>query len=180
MKTNLEAECERRSALYKKYKRGANALDGVDTALLTAGMGLGIGGVGLLSTIIAAPVVLGLEIAALSCGALGVVSKFAGRRLAIKARKHDEIRVLAESKLNTISDLVSRALMDGRISEDEFRLIVDEVDKYYQMKAEIRAGARRAHAGVKTPVLDEETKKSLIQQGRDEVRTSFIKKLSTP
>ena len=69
---------------------------------------------GLLSTIIAAPVVLGLEIAALACGALGVTGKFVGRRLAAKARKHDEIRVLAERKLNTIADHVLGALLDRR------------------------------------------------------------------
>ena len=45
-------------------------------------MGVGIGGVGLLSTIIAVPVVLGLEIAALTCGAMGVVGKYVARRLA--------------------------------------------------------------------------------------------------
>lgn len=176
LKEYLEKEKDRRAQLYKKYRCGVNALDGVDTALLTAGMGMGIGGVGLLSTIIAAPVVLGLEIAALTCGVLGVAGKFIGRRLAVKAKKHDQIRVLAESKLNTIANHVSTALMDGRISDEEFRLIIDEVNKYDQMKAKIRAGARKAHAAV---VLDEKTKNSLIQRGRDEARASFIKKLST-
>ncbi len=177
LKKHLEDEREKRGRLYKKYRRGVNALDGVDTALLTAGMGMGIGSVGLLSTIIAAPVVLGLEIAALACGVLGVTGKFISHRLALKAKKHDEIRVLAESKLNTITDHVSAALMDGQISEGEFRLIVDEVSKYNQMKAEIRAGAQKAHAAV---ALDEETKNSLIQRGRDEARASFMKKLAAP
>ena len=40
--------------------------------------------------------------------------------LAVKARKHDEIRALAESKLNTITEHISGALMDGRISDEEF------------------------------------------------------------
>ena len=177
LKQHLEDERDKRSQLYKKYSRGVNALDGVHTALLAAGMGMGIGGVGLLSTIIAAPVVLGLEIAALACGVLGATGKFVGRRLAVKARKHDEIRVLAESKLNTISDHISGALVDGQISDEEFRLVVDEVSKYNQMKAEIWAGARKAHA---TITLDEETKNSLIQRVRDEARASFIKKLAAP
>ena len=56
------------AALYKNYRRGVNAADGVNTAVLAAGMGMGIG---LLSTIIVAPVVLGLEAAALACGLLG-------------------------------------------------------------------------------------------------------------
>ena len=138
---------------------------------------MGIGGVGLLTTVIAAPVVLGLEIAALGCGLLGVAGKFIGRRLSVKAKKHDEVRVLAESKLNTIADHVSRALTDGQISDEEFRLIIDEAQKYTQMKAEIRTGAKKAHAAV---TLDEETKNSLIQQGRDEARASLMEKLTGP
>ena len=175
LRTYLEEEREKRANLYKKYRRGINAIDGIDTVLLTVSIGMGAGGTVLLSTIIAAPVVLGLEIGALACGALGVTGKFIGRRLAVKAKKHDGIRLLAESKLNTIIDLVSRALMDGQISDQEFHLITDEVSKYTKLKAEIRAASKKAH----TP-LDEEMKNSLIKQGRDEVRGEFIKKLASP
>ena len=177
LRKHLEDEKDKRSQLYKKYRRGINAVDAADTALISASMGMGIGGVGLLTTVIAAPVVLGLEIAALGCGLLGVAGKFIGRRLSVKAKKHDEVRVLAESKLNTIADHVSRALTDGQISDEEFRLIIDEVQKYTQMKAEIRTGAQKAHAAV---TLDEETKNSLIQQGRDEARASLMEKLTGP
>ena len=177
LRKHLEDEKDKRSQLYKKYRRGINAVDAVDTALISASMGMGIGGVGLLTTVIAAPVVLGLEIAALGCGLLGVAGKFIGRRLSVKAKKHDEVRVLAESKLNTIADHVSRALTDGQISDEEFRLIIDEAQKYTQMKAEIRTGAQKAHAAV---TLDEETKNSLIQQGRDEARASLMEKLTGP
>ena len=106
-----------------------------------------------------------------------MAGKFVSRRLTVKAKKHDQIRVLAESKLNTIADYVSTALLDGKISDDEFRLIVGEITKYDQMKAEIRAGAQKAHTAV---TLDEGTKNSLIKRGRDEARDSFIKKLTTP
>ena len=40
--------------------------DGVDTALVSASVGMGIDGAGLLCTIIAAPIVLGLELASLA------------------------------------------------------------------------------------------------------------------
>ncbi|KAI0234307.1 hypothetical protein LSAT2_015484, partial [Lamellibrachia satsuma] len=93
-----------------------------------------IGGVGLLSTIIVAPVVLGQEAAALACGLLGVAGKVVSRRLAVKAMKHDESRVLAIGKLNTIADDVSTALIDGEIADHEFRLIQDEVEKYHQVR----------------------------------------------
>ena len=130
---------------------------------------MGIGGVGLLSTNIAAPVVLGLEVAALGCGHLSAAGKFVSRRLSVKAKKHDEVMILAGSKLNSIS-----ALTDGQVSDEEFHIVVDEVHKYTQMKAKIRARTKKAHAAV---TFDEE---ALIQRGRDEARASFMKKLAAP
>ena len=104
-------------------------------------------GVGLSTTIIAAPVAIGLQAGAIACGLLGAGGRFICRRLEVKARKHDQIRVLAVSKLNSIADRISAALTDDKISEEEFRLILSEVDKYNQMKAEIRRG-RQKEGGV--------------------------------
>jgi hypothetical protein len=169
----LEKEIDVRRALYKKYRRGINAVDGVDTALVAASLGMGAAGVALLTTIVAAPIVLGLEIAAVACGLAGMAGKFVGRRLLVKAQKHDEVRVLAEAKLNTISSHISQALRDDQISDEEYQLILDEMDKYGHLKAEIRAQAHKAHAAV----IDETTKTKLIQQGREEAKASMIKKL---
>ena len=155
LKRQLKEERDRRAALYIKYRRGVNAADGVDTALLNASMGMGIGCVGLLSTIVAAPVVLGLDATTLTCGLLGVAGKVVSCRLAVKDKKHGEIRVLALGKLNTIADHMSTDLTDGEISDHEFRLVLDEVEKYNTLKGQIRAGA---HAAV---VTDEETKNPL-------------------
>ena len=91
-----------------------------------------------LSTIIAVPVAVGLQAGAIVCGLLGAGGKFIGRWLGVKARKYDQIRVLAVSKLNSIADRISAALTDDKISEEEFRMVLSEVDKYNQMKAEIR------------------------------------------
>ena len=71
--------------------------------------------------------------------------------------KNDEICVLAESKLNTISDHVSKALEDHTITDDKFKLVLNEVRKYHELEAEIRARAAHAHDAVK---LDEAEKKS--------------------
>ena len=138
MRFRLEKERDFRASMYKKYRRGANVVDGIDTALSETSVGLAASGVGLLSTIIAAPVALGLQAGAIVCGLLGALGKLVGRRLQAKARKHDLIRGLAESKLNTIADHISVALNDDKIIEEEFRLILSEVDKYNQMKTKIR------------------------------------------
>ena len=136
VRSRLEKERDFRASLYKKYRRGANAVDGLDTTLSVASAGLAASGVGLLSTIIAAPVAVGLQAGGIVCGLLGAGGKFIGQRLHVKARKHDPGP--AGSKLNTIADRISTALTDDKISKEEFRLILSELDKYDQMKAEIR------------------------------------------
>ena len=171
LQRQLEKERDTRACLHKKYKRGVNVLDGIDMALATASMGLGVSGAGLLSTIVAAPVVLALEVAALGCGLAGIGGKFISRKLQIKSEKHDQIRLLAEAKINTVSDHISKALRDGEVSDVEFRLILDEYDKYRNMKNEIRAGAKLSGA------LDDEAKNALIAQGREEARASMLQRL---
>lgn len=174
LKKSLEQERNDRAAIYKKYMRGVKSVDIIDSSLVVASLGMGIGGAALLSTIVAAPIVLGLEVGACVCGILSMAGKFVRKRLEVKARKHDEIRVLADSKINTIIDYVSAALINNNISDEEFRLITGEVDKYNKMKADIRAGARKKYGDIS---LDEEAKKLLIQQGRDEAKAVILKQL---
>ena len=46
--------------------------------------------------------------------------------------------MLAKSKLNSIETLMSQALIDLYISQEEFKTIVNEKEKYEQMKKNIR------------------------------------------
>ena len=128
-------------------------------------------GVGLLTTIIAAPVAIGLQAGAIACGLLRAGGRFICWKLEAKARKHDQIWVLAVSKLNSIADRISTALTDDKISEEEFRLILSEVNKYDQMKAEIRRG-RQKEGG-----LSENEKKQLMNLMRDEAMLTARSKL---
>ena len=95
-------------------------------------MGLAASGVGLLSKIITASVAIGNQAAAIACGLLGAGENFIRRRLQAKAKKHDQIRVLAELKLDSIADRISAALTNDKMSDEEFRLILSGVDKYDQ------------------------------------------------
>ena len=137
----LEKEQDFRASLYKKIPAGGSMSSMEDTTLSVASLGLAASVIGLLSTIIVVPVAVGLQAGAIVCGLLGAGRKFIGQRLGVKARKHDQIRVLAESKLNTVADRISTALTDDKISKEEFRLILS-VDKYDQMKAEIHRGCQ--------------------------------------
>ena len=46
--------------------------------------------------------------------------------------------MLAKSKLNSIETLMSQALVDLDISHDEFKTIVNDKEKYDQIKESIR------------------------------------------
>ena len=150
-----------RKALYKKYKRGINLTDGFDTLLISTSVILA--GVGL-----AIPVLLPLEIVAVVCGCMGVCVKAFRRKLMSKAQKHYEIKTIADSKLNSIKDLVSKALTDGQISENEFTLMLDELDKYNKLKDNIHS---------KQTGLSEAERKKLIEEGKAQAKNEMKKKI---
>ena len=56
-----------------------------------------------------------------------------------KKKKHDEILMLAKTKLNSIETLISQALIDMVISHEEFITILNEKDKYEKMKDNLRS-----------------------------------------
>ena len=55
-----------------------------------------------------------------------------------KKKKHKKIILLANSKLNIIEVLISKALTDSNISYDEFALINIVLKEFYDMKEEMK------------------------------------------
>ena len=133
--------------------------------MVGATMGLGVAEIGLLSTIIAAPVTIAMEAVAIGTGFLSIIGAQVNKKLALKAEKHEKIKTLADAKLNTISDHISKALKDDHISDDEFSLIISELEKFNSMREEIRSKIKIG--------IDEATKQSLINQGRENAMKSF-------
>ena len=83
-----------------------------------------------------------MEGVAIGAGLLSIVGKYANKKLSIKAQKHERIKILAEAKLNTINDQISKALNDGQISVEEFSLIMSELHTFQEMKNNIKIKAR--------------------------------------
>ena len=150
-----------RKALYKKYKRGIDTTDGVDTVFISASVIMV--GVGL-----AVPALLPIEIVAIVCGCMGVCIKLVRHKLMSKAQKYYEIKTLGESKLNSIKNLISTALNGGQISEQEFKMVLDELDKYNDLKD-------KTHT--KQSGLSEQEKKKLIKQGKAQALSAIQKKI---
>ena len=158
----LIIERDMRKSLYKKYKRSINITDGVDTGLISASVILASVG-------ITVPIMLPLEIAAVVCGGLGMCVKLIRRKLMTKTQKHCNVQTIAESKLNSIKDIVSKALQDGEISEGEFKMVLNEMEKYSELKQEIKT--------TKNIEITDEEKKKLIEQGRMEAMNTIQKSL---
>ena len=101
-------------------------------------IGLGITGVSLPSTIFAAPAVIGMKAASIVMGLLRVVENRAIKKMSLKIEKHEKIAMLAVSTHNTVSNLISKALSDNSISDEEYSLISFEFEAFTRMKEDLR------------------------------------------
>ena len=84
----------------------------IDNCLGVTAIGLGVTGVGLLSTIVPAPAVIRMEAVSIVMGLLWVVGNQAIKKVSLRIEKHEKIAMLAVSSFNTSSSLVSKALSD--------------------------------------------------------------------
>ena len=125
----LIAERDKRNELCIKYNRGVNIIGVIDSCWGVTAIGLGITGVSLLSTIVAAPAVKNWIGSSINCyGLLRVVGNRAIKKMSLKMETHEKIAMLAVSTLNTISSLMSKALSDDFISDEEYSLILLKFD----------------------------------------------------
>ena len=161
----LEKEVETRGSLSKKYFRASRIIDNVDTVLIMISLGSGAVGIGVLSAVIAAPAVIAIEGVALFTGLLSIIGKYNVKKFTSKAEKHEKIKTIASAKLDTITSHVSKALCDNKVSDEEFKLILEELEKYKVMKEEVRSKTKKKIAT--------ETEETLIDRGRQEACESF-------
>ena len=164
----LEEEINKRGSFGKKYFRVSKVVNMVDNGLIVVTVGAAAAGTGLLATGVGLPVALALEISGIVTGFISLVGNMVSKKATTKAEKHLKIKTLAVAKLDTIASHVSKALTDDFISDEEFKLIMEEMNKYKVLKEDIRNKTKKK---LKT----EEEEESLIERGRQEARESFRK-----
>ena len=167
IKKFFEDEIEKRDAFSKKYFRIANIVNMVDNTLIVITIGAEGTGAVLLSTGVGAPFALALGISGAVTGGISLIGNIFSKKATTKAEKHLKIKTLATAKLDTIASHISKAMMDNFINDEEFKLIMGEMDKYKAMKEEIRSNTKKK--------LKTEEEESLIEKGRQEARESFRK-----
>ena len=102
------------------FQNTAVATGTLSVVLSSSSLATTLSGFGL---VIAAPVAgVSALLGAISAGCTAVHKRFTR-----KVVKHENTVTLAQSKLNSVSELFSKALTDGEISDEEFTLIVTRV-----------------------------------------------------
>ena len=69
---------------------------------------------------------------------LRVVGNRAIKKMSLQIEKHENIAMFAVSALNTISSLISKALSDDSIPDEEYSLILLEFETFTRMKEDLR------------------------------------------
>ena len=109
----LRQEIKARDKLTKRFKRRATATSISDTSAMTAITILEVASIATLTTGIGTPIGIILASTGLFLGLRAVVIHKTQKMFDSKAKKYDKIKTLAESKLDTISGIVSKAVEDS-------------------------------------------------------------------
>ena len=174
--TEIEAffldEIEVRERIAKKMKR-FNAITGiVDTGLITSTVISGGISIAAFASGVGLPVGIALSGTSLLLSLATVITRKSFKTFTAKQEMHDPIKLLAQSKLDSITDIISQAMQGGDISPTEFHKVLQEVEKYRKLKADIR---NRTKAKVKQ--IEKEQREEILEQGRKEGKEIFLRQI---
>ena len=127
-------EINQQKSYSKKLNRYVNIFDYIDKILII--LRATTGGISIISytTAIGAPVVIASASFTLIFYTTTEIIKKLLNITVNKKKKHDKILLLAESKFNSIENLMSQAFGDLDISHEEFIMILKEKDRYEKIK----------------------------------------------
>ena len=166
-------EIDEREKLAKKFRRIGNSILIVDTGLIITIVISGTASIATISSGVAIPIGIVLTGTGLLLSIATTVTRKSLNAIRVKQKKHDQIILLAQTKLESIQDMISKALTDGNISDLEFERILNELDRYRTLKQEVRNKAKK-----KSESITDEQREAILQQGREEGRNAFLKQIA--
>ena len=168
--TEIEAyflnEIEVREQIAKKMKRFNTITGIVDTGLITSTVITGGISIAAFASGVGLPVGVALSGTSLLLSLAIVITRKSFKTFTVKQEKHDAIKLLAQSKLDSIANIISKV---KQMESIEFHKVLQEVEKYRKFKADIR---NLAKAKVKQTM--EEQREELLEQGRKEGKEDFL------
>ena len=131
-------EIEVREQIAKKMKRFNTITGIVDTGLITSTVITGGISIAAFASGVGLPVGIALSGTSLLLSLATAITQKFFKTFTVKQEKHDAIKLLAQSKLDSITNIISQAIQDGDISSTEFHKVLQEVQKYREIKSDIR------------------------------------------
>ena len=175
--TEIEAclldEIEVRERIAKKMKRFNTITGIVDTGLITSTVITGGISIAAFANGVGLSVDIALSGTSLLLSLTTVITRKSSRTFTVKQEKHDAIKLLAQSKLDSIANIISQAMQDGDNSPTEFHKVLQEVEKYRKLKADIRNQAK-----TKVKEITKEQREEILEQGRKEGKEDFLRKIA--
>ena len=159
-------EIEVREQIAKKMKRFNTITGIVDTGLITSTVITGGISIAAFASGVGLPVGVALSGTSLLLSLAIVITRKSFKTFTVKQEKHDAIKLLAQSKLDSIANIISKV---KQMESIEFHKVLQEVEKYRKLKADIR---NLAKAKVKQTM--EEQREELLEQGRKEGKEDFL------
>ena len=114
----------------------------VGTGLITSMVITGGISIAAFASSVALPVGIVLSGTSLLVSIATVITRKSFKTFTVKQEKHDSIKLLAQSKLDNIANIISQTMQDGDISPTAFHKVLQEVEKYCKLKADIRNHAK--------------------------------------
>ena len=168
----LNAEVVERSRLSKKFENCSSVTSYVNYGLTATTIITGSGGIACLTTGIGAPVALALGGISLVATVTSGITHRLSKIYTVKAKKHHDILVTAQTVLDGITLQISKAVQDASVSHEEFQQIVMAKQRYLAKKHELRSKSKKA-----LKEIYQRERQQLIEQGRREGREEIAKKL---
>ena len=104
-------------------------------------MSTNITSLGVLTTIVDVNIAIIMDVITMVSMIMFLFCDRINKYISLKISQHEQIKNLAEKKMNTLSDLVSRGLEDN--TDSEFSKIISENSKYQQVKHDIKHNIQR-------------------------------------
>ena len=166
-------EIEFREQIGKKMKRFITITGIVGTDLITSTVITGGISIATFACGVGLPVGIALNGTSLLLSLATAITQKSFKIFTVKQEKHNAIKLLAQTKLDSISKIISQAMEDGDISPTEFHKVLQEVEKYHRLKVDIRNQAK-----AKVKEITKEQREEILEQGRKEGKEDFLRKIT--
>ena len=161
----LRAAIERSENTAGKYKKAVVGLR--NTTMLAGCLGAVLGASATAFSLTGIGIVAGIPLASLAAllRVTSVTTAAIQARLSRKLEKHQLTLAPGRSKLDGISKIFSAALVDNTISDDEYRMVLEALDRYRDMKAVLREKGRGP-----APAGEGSLRRKIMKEVREQIR----------